>query len=245
MAGTVTANMATISMCELVGDFAAVGGTLAQNVDVNLEGTACIQNYSAAAAARGADRTISSTNLTHQNIYCWFSTTKATAIPALGANGMRIRLASATNDWSEWDIFGGGTLPHGGWLSWTIRTSVTPSRIGTNPATLSAIITVGWRCGTAGTTVPAKVAIYFDAWRYGTGLNLYAGTSGDPAKIEDLITAENTSYYGVINKTFGVYYLQGQLNVGSTTADTATYFQDSSKVIVFKDVSVGSGFYNI
>lgn len=249
MGGTVTKNLTDISLCEATTGWTAAGGTNTLNADVYVQGSNSIHNYSAGAAARGADYDLGAggTNLSNQTIYCWFSFSKKENIPVKGANGMRIRLTDTSSNWAEWDIFGSDTLPHGGWIAWATRTSVTASRNGGTAPNLSLIRYVGWRCGTAGTTVVGKTYIYFDAWRYGSGLNIKGGTSGDPATLEVLYTQDSNSSnaYGVIDKVFGVYYVQGQITIGSTTAGDSTYFLDKSNVVVFKDAMVGSGFYSI
>jgi hypothetical protein len=103
---------------------------------------------------------------------------------------------------------------------------------------------VGWICGG---TVVGKTYIYTDAWRYGTGLNIKGGTSGTPTTLEDLYVADssNANCYGVIDKVFGVYYLQGQITIGSTTSGETTYFKDASQAVVFKDGVIPATFYDL
>ncbi len=247
MAGTVSANLTVISLCDATTNWTSLTGTQALNdptVFSQIEGNYCLQNYSAGAAARGAryDLGAIGTNLQNTNIYCWFATSKKSALPNYGANGMRIRLTDNVGVWSEWDIFGADTLLHADWIPWTIRTNVTSSRDSSSGASNLALIRyVGWQCG----AVLAKTYIYFDAWRYGSGLTVHGGTAALPATFEDFVNSESISAWGVISKQFGIYFAQGQLLIGTLSAGTATYFKDTSQVIVFKDQPVGQSFYEI
>lgn len=255
MAGTVTPNLTDISLCDAVGTWSVesgCSGAATLNNDVYIQGGAtpgCIHSYNAGGAARGQSFDLGgSTDLSNTNIYMWFSFSNKANIPVKGSSGMRIRIYSATTRstaWSEWDIFGSDTLPHGGWIAWCVNTSITPSRTGAGGgATLSSARWVGWICGG---TVVGKTYIYHDAWRYGTGLTIKGGTSGSPTSLVDLYNADVTlaNAYGVIDKVFGVYYVQGKITIGSTTAGDATYFKDTSDVVVFKDTMTPNGFYDI
>jgi hypothetical protein len=240
-------NMTTVSMCDAVGDWSAVGGTnsLVDNTVYGpIEGATCMQNYSASGAARGADWTwTSNQDLTNKMVIFWFSTSKMAGIPAKGANGMRIRITDVSGNWAEWDIFGGDTMPHGGWIPWAILAAEsTSSRNGGTFPTLTQIRKVGWRCGG---TVSAKTYIYWDAVRYGQGLLVTGGTSSSPVSFADIATAEATYAYGVFVPYSGVYYAQGKIVIGDTGSGD-TYFEDTGgSVIVFKSAMVGDSFLEL
>jgi hypothetical protein len=246
MAGTVTPNLTTISLCEATTGWSAQGGSNTLNADNYVQGSYCIHNYNASATARGADYDMGSggTSLTNQTIYCWFAFSKKDNIPVKGSTGLRLRLTDTSGNYSEWDIAGSDTLPHGGWIAYAIQTSVTPSRNSATPANIGSIRYCGWRCGGS---VIGKTYIYFDAFRYGTGLSIKGGTSGTPISFEDLYLEDSSSAnaYGVIDKVFGVYYAQGAINIGSTTNGDSTYFKSTGQVLVFKDAQVGPAFYQI
>jgi hypothetical protein len=247
MAIAITKNLTDISLCDVIGTWASTGGgTTAINADVFVQGVSCVHNYSAGSSVRGSrfDMGAGGTNLTNQNIYCWFSFSNKANIPVKGATGLRIRVTdTGGTNYSEWDIAGSDTLPHGGWIAYAIRTSVTPSRSSATPANLAAIRYVGFECG----TTVGKTYIYTDAWRYGSGLSIRGGTSGTPATFESLYQYDSSNTYacGVIDKVFGVYYVQGQITIGDATIGDGTYFQDNSQVVVFKDTMVGDAFYDL
>ena len=248
MAGTVAGyNMTTVSMCDAIDLWVAVGGTnsLVDNTVYGpAEGVTCIQNYSASGASRGSDWVYTSNQvLTDMMIIFWFSTSKIAGIPVKGATGMRIRIEDLAGLWAEWDIFGGDTLPHGGWIPWAVlASSATASRTGGTFPTLTTIRKIGWRCGG---TVLAKTYIYWDAVRFGQGLQIYGGTSGAPAVFDDFVASETTYAWGVVNKYKGVYFVQGKLMFGSTTLGQATYFKDVSKSIRYQNSLITSTYDEI
>jgi hypothetical protein len=248
MAGTVDAyNMTLVSLCNVTTGWTAVGGTNGLN-DTTVfdarEGSNCMQNYSASATSRGSDFTYGTDQtLTNKTIYFWFATSKVAGIPNVGSTGMRIRIEDSSTNWAEWDIFGGDTLPHGGWICWAVNPgtdSSTASRDGGTAPTLTTIRKIGWRCGG---TVAGKTYIYWDAVRFGDGLQISAGTAGSPATFEDFNTSEVTNAYGVVNKYKGVYFVQGKLLIGSSSV--ATYFKDIGSTLVFQNAKVPANTFSI
>ena len=243
MAGTVTANMTEISMCESTTGWTNVGtGTQTVN-DTTVfdakEGTYCLQDYRASSGNRGSrwDLGAGGTDLTGKMVLFWFAFSKKN----YGANPMRIRLTDTSGNYSEWNMFTASTLPHPAWIPWALNPSVTRDT-GSGTLVLTAIRYVDWRCD----TVSAKVYIYWDAVRYGYGLDIKAGTSGAPATFEDFVTAEATFAYGVVEKYNGAYFVQGILRIGDGSGTSVTYFKDSNQVIQFKSMKGDpTGFYEI
>jgi len=242
MAGTVVPNLTIISLCEATTGWTAVGGTntlIDPTIFDAIQGTYAIQNYNAGAANRGADFDFGiDTNFSDTVIYFWFSFSK---VPH-ATNPMRIRVTDVSGNWREWNIFTKATLPHTAWMAWALKTTVTYDAQSATPPTMTAIRKVGWRID----SVIGKVYIYFDAWRYGTGLTIKLGTEGSPAVLEDFVSAEATEAYGVIQKINEVYFSQGQIIIGSTTVDESTYFKDINQILVFKSIKGNpTGFYEI
>lgn len=245
MAISVTPNLTDISLCDATTGWAAVGGTNTLNVDVPIQGSGCIHNYSAAGADRGSDYDFGvDKDLSLENLYFWFALSKTGILGDYGSTGMRIRVTDSAGVWGEWYLFGKNTVAHNGWIPWTVRISQAYDVVsgGSGPSR-SAIRKVGWRAN----AVLAKGYIYFDAWRYGTGLKVTEGTDAVPATWEHIFAADDDSLkkYGVISKFGGIYYLQGQIQIGDSAQTVITYFKDTSKVIVFKDARVDNDFYKI
>jgi len=244
MAGTVTADLTVINLCEDLTGWSAVGGTnslLDLTVFDPIQGSQAIRNYAASVTNRGSDYDFGvDTDFSDTTIYCWFAFSK---VPH-ATNPMRIRLTDASGNWREWNIFTKATLPHVGWIAWALKTTVAYDDQSATAPVMTAIRKVGWRI----TAVIAKTYIYYDAWRYGTGLTIKLGTEASPATFENLYSADKDSAnaYGVIEKYNGVYFVQGQLKIGSLTVDESTYFKDTNQVIQFKGIKgEPSGFYEI
>ena len=243
MAGTIVPNMTTISMCEATTGWTNVGtGTQTVNdptVFDAIEGTYCLQDAKNSAGNRGAEWDLGAggINFSNQMVIFWFAFSKK----AFGANPIRIRMTDTSGNWSEWNMFTSTTVPHPAWLPWALKPTVARDT-GSGTLILTAIRYVSWRCD----AVTAKVTIYWDAVRYGTGLTLKLGTSGSPAVLEDFITAEATYRYGIMEKYNDVYYAQGIITIGSLTVNESTYFKDPNQVFIFKDIKgTPSGFFEI
>lgn len=241
MSGVVIPNLTVISLCESTTGWTAVGGTISLNdptVFDARQGTYCLQNYAAAAGNRGADYDFGvDTDLSDTVLYLWFAFSK---VPH-PTNYMRIRVTDSAGNWGEWNLFNKSMLPHLSWICWALQTSIPFDQTSATPPNMFAIRKIGWRMD----SVAAKVYIYWDAWRYGTGLTIYGGSENDPATFEDLYLADADNAYGVIEKYNGVYYVQGKIYIGSTTDGNSTYFKDLNKVVVFKDARVKDDFYEI
>lgn len=243
MGGTVTTDFTPISLCEDTSGWTATGGaTLAQNLDVYVQGSASISSYKASAIDHGGRYDLGSggTDLTGKVIFCWIAVTNPSKLQVMGSTGLRLRLTDTSGYYSEWDLGGSDTIPHGGWLPYAVHTGSTPSRT-SGTLVLSAVRYVDWRADSVG----AKNYIYFDAFRYGTYIQIYGGTSGDPANFEAIYQADLSNAYGAVSKISGVYFLQCSLKIGSTSASQATYFLDTSKVIVFKNGMITANYYEI
>lgn len=244
MPGTVIANLTDISLCESpFAGWTNVGiGTQGLNdptIFDSIQGSYCYQDYKTSIGNRGAQWDFGSgQDLQNKIIIFWFAFSK---VPH-ATNPMRIRVTDTNGNWGEWNIFTKDTLPHLSWISWAVNTSVTFDITGGTAPTMSSIRYIDWRMD----SVVAKVYIYWDAVRYGTGLAIKGGTSEDSATLDDLVAADKSNAYGIIEKSSGVYMLQGNLTIGSLTPDESTYFKILSQVVQFKSLlKEPSGFYEI
>lgn len=243
MGGTVTPNLTVISLCEATTGWTATGGTNALNdptVFDQRQGSYCLQNYSASAANRGADYDLgTATDLSNTCLYLWFAFSK---VPH-ATNYMRIRVTDTAGNWGEWNLFNKASLPHLSWIAWCVHTTQPFDATSATAPDKTAVKKVGWRMD----AVTAKVYIYWDAWRYGSGLTVTGGTASDPATFEVFYQADTdtANAYGVINKYNGVYYVQGKITIGDGSGTASTYFKDTSKVVMFQTARVGNTFYEI
>ena len=238
MAGTVVADLTDISLCEVVGSWTGSPTPVQNDTTIwdSIQGARCMQSYSAGGAVRNASWDFGVGNqkdFTAQLMYFWFAFSKKLYSAAAGT--MKIRLTDVNGYYRDWYIFDKNSLPNTSWIPWVIHAQIGYDYESNASFDVTQIRYVAWRIED---TVLGKTYIWWDAWRYGTGLTLKLGTSGSPATIEDLYTADinNTNAYGVINKISGVYLYQGQLKLGSTVNAEASYFKETSKVFIFRTI---------
>lgn len=209
-----------------------------------VQGAASLWSYSAATTtSRTWIFTCASTSVTDKVIYFWFSLGSVAWLNLKSAGGLKLRIESSATDYGEWYVAGKDTLPHNGFICHAVHTSQafdvsggTVNKAAINKVTITAL-----------GSFPGKAYLWLDALRNGTYLQIKGGTSSVPAKMQDLTDAEETTAnrYGVLSKAGGIYFIQGQLLIGSTTAAEDTYFKDTSQVVVFKNALITSGFYEI
>ena len=244
MAANVTHDLTEISLCEL-DDWD--GGLGALDPDSFVQGANCLTiTYTGAGLRAKTMKTISCV-LTNKNIYGWLTFARLAMLMPTASGGIRFRIEDGTY-FAEWYV-GGSDSATSGWMCYTCNCGVHPDRHGTiedtddaNEPNYGAITKVGWRVNLA-----IKGIVKWDAFRYGTTISINEGTEGVPATFEDIWTAENltANKYGILYKFEGAYFVQGKINIGSTTSDTLTYFKDLNQVIMFRDNKVPVGFYEI
>lgn len=199
----------------------------ATDTDNAFQGTYCLLYSQAAAGSKDVLYTCASTNLTNKLLYFWIRVNKVTNLSALS-----IYIGDGTN-WGKWTVTPSVGVP---WFCFVIKTDQGyDSQSGT--PNLDAVTKIGFSFTTTG-----KCIFYWDAFRYGTYIQIDSGTEGSPATLSDIWGLESGSAnkYGVLIFDKGIYYIQGVLRIGSTGSGVATYFKDISKVIIFGDARIGS-----
>jgi len=247
MAGTVVPNLTDISLCEAVGSWTGSPNPTVQDPTVYTakQGTYCLQSYSASAAARNARwdfgaATENWKDFAGKFLYFWLAFSMKDYTTGTGI--ITVRLTDGTGKNREWDIFDKTTLPHIGWIGWCIHADYGYDREDSG-FNVNQVRYAGWLLANS---ARGKVYIYWDAWRFGTGLSIKGGISGDPAAFENFYTDELAQAYGVVDKIGGVYFVKGQIAVGSMTVDENTYFKDLNQVVIFQDIKgTPSGVYEI
>jgi len=236
MAGTITPNLTDISLCE-ADDWD--GGVGALDIDSQIQGNGCLTiTYTGAGLRAESTETITSANfvtLGYPIIYGWLTFARLAMLETYDNGGLRFKVRSAAGYESVWKVAGSNTASTAGWACYAIRTNQPPDYIGASgPADMTAIIQIGWQVNLA-----IKGIVKWDAFRYGTGLTMTGGTSGDPCTWDTIWTNEDDSLkkYGVVTKFEGGFFVQGKLNFGDTGSGN-TYFKDTSQVILFKSVRV-------
>lgn len=248
MAGTVTTDLVFFtgatggsSAADALTDWTGTG--LVVDTVAFVQGTGSIYTYSAASTtSRLADFACVATDIQNKVIYFWFALGKVGFLSTKAAGGLRLRVEDASANWGEWYVAGSDTLPHNGFICHAVHTS---TAYNDNSATLPNKAAITKVCVRAYGSFPGKAYTWVDAVRIGTYLGIKAGTSADPAKLDDIITAEQTvaNQWGILSKVEGAYFCQGKLLIGSTTAGEATYFKDESKTVVFKTALVPTDWF--
>jgi len=247
MGGTVVSDLTDISLCEAVGNWSGTPTPTLQDslVYTAKEGTYCMQSYSASAVVRSGRWDFGATsgfwkNFTGKFFYIWMAFSMKAYSASAGT--IKLRLTDGAGKNRDWYIFDKTTLPHIGWICWIVH-----AEYGYDASDSGFDVTQIRYAGFFTTdTLKSKVYVYWDAVRFGTGLSIKGGTSGDPAILENFYTAEETYAYGVVDKRGGVYFIKGQIGIGSMTVDESTYFKDLNQVIIFEDIKgTPSGVYEI
>ena len=236
MAGTVTAILTTVHDCDAVSDWT---GTPTLDTEVYIQGTGSLSKKVSKTTSTHM-KPITAVDLSDTIIYAWVMGSSIAQFDTKAGGGIRIRVEEgATPNWGEWYVAGSDEGYEGGWQCLAIRTTQAFSNQSTPAPDKTAVNAVGVVFGVVGSA--AKINCWWDAIRYGTGLNIKGGTEAIPATFADIVTTEENvnNRWGVVVKTEGVLMVQGRLTFGSTTAGEATYFKDTSKILVFRDRAFG------
>ena len=251
MPGTVTTDLVLFagattgsSHCDSITDWTGVPTPTVDTVQF-VQNTGSLQSYSAGGTtSRTWIFACASKDVQNQVIYFWFSLGKVAWLNTKEAGGLKLRIEDANGYWGEWYVAGSNTLPHNGFICHAVHTSMgfqatngTVSKSAVTKITITAL----------SAAFPGKAYLWIDAVRIGTYLQIKSGTLASPGTLEDIITAETTvaNQWGVMSKIEGIYFLQGQLLIGSTTGGEATYFKDTNQVLQFKNVLIPTNFYEV
>ena len=208
------------------------------------EGTYCLGMQGSEGTVY-AYKTITSIDLTNTVIYSWLN---AGSVDTKANGGFRIIVGDGTNTIA---YYVGGSDDYGfqigAWSSFVLDTSNPPANFAVlagSEASLdfSAITQIGVQFNVPIKAVGSGDNVFFDICRYGHGLIVGGGTSGDPGTfdeiaVDDASTAAGKAY-GIIRKLqTGVYGVQGRLIIGDNgTGDS--YFKDTDSIVVFEDRAV-------
>ena len=223
---SIVPDLTDISLCEFDDWDGGFGGVDA--VD-QIQGVQCLSNtYTSAGLKTIQYESISQVDLTGKIIYAWIWVAKQ-MLPDTKANGgVRICAQDSSARNAEWYVGGRDTIG-GGWTGYAVGVDATPNYADAG-FDKTAIVKVGWRVN-----LKIKGIVKWDAFRYGKGLKIERGTSGNKVTFDSITEADenDNNKYGVAKKVEGVYFIAGDLVFGHATLDT--YFTDTSKIVVFMD----------
>jgi hypothetical protein len=250
MTGTVETDLAFfsgatggISNCDSTTDW--IGSGIGVDTVQFVQGTGALYSYLAAASTtRYFEFSCVTTNVRGKAIYFWFALGKVGWLNTKANGGLQLTLTDSAGNYATWNVAGSDTLPHNGFICHVVHTDVTPDIQSATPPDLTRIVKIRI---TANGSFPGKAYLWLDAVRYGTYLRIKGGDSTSPATFDDIYNAEiqTANRWGVLDKVNGIFFVQGKIIIGSSTAGESTYFKDKNQVVVFKYGIVPDGFYEL
>jgi len=239
MAISLTALLTPISNCD------ATTGWSSGAVDTEkmLEGVGCLAlkiSATLGTVAKFDQGGVNGVNMSGQHFYVWFMCTSTLNTKANG--GLRIYLEDKNGAYKTIYIGGSDNYP-GGWQRYCCSAEATndgPSS-GTYDPTVHRYIGVNFY-----TTGKSTVNnCFWDFLHYGSGLRITSGAA-DQITWENIYTADVAAKYGIVSKVNGIYFIQGELIFGNTTAGVNIDFKDINQVMMFVDnPKVASTLYKI
>jgi len=228
------------------------GLTVTEFAGFQREGANCLGVTVSTATVQGST-TVTAFDATANRIYIWILPRGEMDILANG--GVRIVAGDGTNRAAYYvggsDYVSAFTV--NGWACYVLDANNLPTGFATIDGTeasinWAAITDVGVGFKTLAKSLGGIDNCFFDIARYGTGLNIKGGSSGDPgiwAEIaaDDTLTTAGKAYGIVMEYQPGVYGVQGDITFGDSDGTTTTYFKDENAIVVFLDT--GALAYNM
>lgn len=236
-------DLTDITLSEATTGFTALGGGasgLGAGSDYAVQGTNAVDKQITGVTTKGMvyDNGATITNSTGKHFFIWLFPATPGTMTSNATGGLRATLGTATNAYIDFYIHGNDTLQKGGARCYPIRytTTTTSRRVatgapGTNPQ---------WFGGQMSTNAAVKGANFgVDAIRHGTGGYITSGDSTTSGSFAGFATQNDlvANQWGILTLEDGIYKLQGRFVVGqhSTLITTASYFNDSNKIITLTD----------
>lgn len=195
------------------------------------------------------------------HVYFWIKCITLPAMDAKVRGGIGLSISSTgspnaatvvgTNPWSgindskQWFLTGNDFEGTSGWICYVVDPAST-SDWSTGTPVMTSVDYIGIRSNVingvgAGAFKPKN--ILWDALRYGTKLTI----TGSTGTLEDIYAADSTTanQYGILRKSSGIYLGGGKLVFGTIGQLAPCVVTDSKQTIVWQDMMVASGFYQI
>ncbi len=199
-----------------------------------------------------AYKTITSTNLSNTVIYSWMN---AGSVATKANGGFRIVVGDGTNRRA---YYVGGSDDYGfqigAWSCFVLDTASPPTsysqEAGSSAPNFSAVTQIGVMFNVPIKAVGSGDNVFFDICRYGTGITITGGTSGDEVTLEqvaddDASTASGKAY-GIIREIqTGVYGVQGRLTFGDGSGTGTLYFKDTDSILIYENRDVPDTHYKL
>jgi len=208
--------------------------------DIKKEGTnslvTAIRNDATVTFTPAASVDMSATD-THLRL--WFQYSFPATLDLKANGGIQLFVSDGTNTNAYY--VGGSDTYEGGWV--LLQADLAAPDVD-GSADLSAITSCGFELINA-TAARNLDNTWWDYFVYGTGYEVYGGTSGDKITWDTIATADATNGYGVVQKINGVYFVSAELLIGDSVGTNNCYFDGSSEVVVFYDAGESATLYKI
>lgn len=176
-------------------------------------------------------------NFTGRHYYVWIYVITAANLDTQANGGIQLRLSDGVNE-GYWYV-GGVETYRGGWQRFCISADSTPTtNNGTDP-TITAITKVGlaFKC-----VVKSKLAqnCFWDDLAYDTaasqGIEVTDGAAA-PRNLQELYDKDQAlaAPSGLIQKSAGVFFIQGAIKFGDDAGVLALTFEDQSQIVTIED----------
>lgn len=256
MAVTITKNLSDVHDASTTSGWTSDGnwGSLATDTSIFREGGTSLRGQVSASAGHVYYTLGTSVDLTaaaNRRVYAWLL--PPGSFDTIANGGLRIVLGDSVSGNRRGYYVGGNDttlFTAGAWYCVTLDVNNLPASYaqlaGTGAPTFTAIDQIGVGINNPSKAVGNSPNSWFDIVRYGTGITVYAGTSGAPGTFAD-IAADDASTaagkaYGIVRKIqAGVYGVQGDITWGDSAGSNTFYFKDSSAVVVAEDHVLGTG----
>lgn len=179
----------------------------------------------------------------HDHLFVWLYATTPGLMDTLANFGMTVAVGTATNAVVEFHVAGAAEYAAGGWVCWpihyknTANTSIPYRTLTGSPGADPQYF--GGELSTTDTVRAVNFGV--DVQRYGTGIFITSGSSGDPATFTGAAAKNDlvANRWGVLLGVPGGFAQQGRVvlgqNSGSIPDSSGTYFSDSNQLITFTD----------
>ena len=232
-------DLTDINLAETNTDWTSfAGGAPSAIIDFAIQGTNCVARK-VSNTTNGILYTPPSPIGVSQNddhVFLWAVVTTPGIVDAKSAGGMTVQLGQQNNNYYQYYINGGDTLPQGGMQNYAIRYGAdgNPDVTAGNPNQACDIFGLE--------TIIVQVSqgdnIAMDALRYGTGMYVTDGVGdaisfSSSAYVNDL----NANKWGVLTAVPGGFNLKGRYVVGRgiNGATTQSVFADDNTFVVIED----------
>jgi len=180
--------------------------------------------------------------VTNIHIRFWFYLEFIGDIASLATNGIQIQVVSTAG--TALYTVSGSDVYDGGWVQAVVYTGNTPTSGSTPSGTCTAVgLTVN--TNTKPRNVPSNC--YVDAIYFGDGYTVTGGTSGDEIDWSHIAALDRTNRYGIVTNIDGVYFLAGDITIGTATttwflSGQKAQFRDSGGIATFSSTLFGVTF---